>query len=107
MVLRTELYGRYKVLVINGLALPVLAYRFGVIYWGTTDLQQRDRRTRKFLTMHAVHHPSAEVDRLLAMKEVEACSISRQCTSLAFWGWNVISMIVAIRICNLYVSVTL
>ena len=87
MVLRTELYGRNKVLAINGLALPVLTYSFGVIHWRTTDLQQLDRRTRKLLTMHGVHHPSADVDRLdcmlLAMNEVEACSRSRQCTSLA------------------------
>ena len=61
MVLRTELYGRNKVLAINGLALPVLTYSFGVIHWRTTDLQQLDRRTRKLLTMHGVHHPSADV----------------------------------------------
>ena len=67
MVLRTELYGRNKVLAINGLALPFLTYSFGVIDWGTTDLQQLDRRTRKLLTMHGVHHPSADVDRLYAL----------------------------------------
>ena len=66
MVLRTELYGRNKVLAINGLALPVLTYSFGVIHWRTTDLQQLDRRTRKLLTMHVVRHPSADVDRLYA-----------------------------------------
>ena len=44
---------------------------------------------------------------LLPMKEVEACIRSRQCTSLALWGWNVISVIVPIRICSLYMSVTL
>ena len=66
MVLPTELYGRNKVLAINGLALPVLTYSFGVIHWGTTDLQQLDRQTRKLLTMNGVHHPSADVDRLYA-----------------------------------------
>ena len=67
MLLRTELYVRNKVLAINGLALLVLTYSFGVIHWGTTDLQQLDdRRTRKLLTMHGVHHPSADVDRLYA-----------------------------------------
>ena len=64
MVLRTELYGRNKVLAINGLALPVLMYSFGVVHWRTTDLQQLDRRTRKFLNMHRVHHPSADVNQL-------------------------------------------
>ena len=43
----------------------------------------------------------------LAVKEVEACSRSRQCTSLALWGWNVISVIVPIPRCSLYMSVTL
>ena len=65
MVLRTELYGRNKVLAINWLALPVLTYSFGVIHWGTTDLQL-DRRTTKLLTVYGVHHPSADVDRLYA-----------------------------------------
>ena len=64
MVLRTELYGRNKVEAINGLALPVLTYSFGVIHWGTTELQQLDRKTRRLLTMHGIHHPSADVDRL-------------------------------------------
>ena len=31
-----------------------------------TDLQQLDRRIRKLLSMHGVHHPSADVDRLYA-----------------------------------------
>ena len=66
MALRTELYGRNKVLAINGLALPVLTYSFAVIHWGTTDLQQLDRRTKKLLSMQGVHHPSADVDRLYA-----------------------------------------
>ena len=33
---------------------------------GGTDLQQLDRRTRKLLSMHGVHHPAADVDRLYA-----------------------------------------
>ena len=91
MVLQTELYGRNKVLAINGLALPVLTYSFGVIHWRTTDLQQLDRRTRKLLTMHGVHHPSADVDRLYApcneggrgLQQIEAmyksCIVGLEC----------------------------
>ena len=91
MVLRTELYGRNKVLAINGLALPVLTYIFGVIHWRTTDLQQLDRRTRKLLTMHGVHHPSADVERLYAtcneggrgLQQIEAmyksCIVGLEC----------------------------
>ena len=68
VVLRTELYGQNKILAINGFTLPVLTYAFGVIHWGwgwgCTDLQRLDRRTRKLLSMHGVHHPAADVDRL-------------------------------------------
>ena len=66
IVLRTELYGRNKVLAINGLAPLVLTYSFGVVHWGITDLHQLDLQTRKLLTMHGVHHPLADVDRLCA-----------------------------------------
>ena len=111
LVLRTELYGRNKVPAINGLALQVLTYSFGVVHWGTTDLQQLDRRTRKLLSMHAVHHPSTDVDRfMLPAMEVgggattdQGYNRSRQCISLALWGWT----IVPIRVCSLYMSVTL
>ena len=66
VVLRTELYGRNKILAINGFALPVLTYGFGVIDCRCTDLQQLNRRTRKLLSMHGVHHTSADVDQLYA-----------------------------------------
>ena len=66
MVLQTKLYGQNKILAINGFALPVLTYGFGVIYWRTTDQQQLDRWTRKLLSMHGVHHPATDVDRLYA-----------------------------------------
>ena len=58
VVLRTELYGRNKILAINGFALPVLTYGFGVIHWGCTDLQQPDRRTRNLLSIYARCPPS-------------------------------------------------
>ena len=115
MVLRTELYGRNKVLAINGLALPVLTYSFGIINWRATDLQQLDRHSSLIgepgssspCTVSTILLQTWTDCMLLAMKEVEACSRSRQCTSLALWGWNVISVIVPIRICSLYMSATL
>ena len=66
LVLPTELRGRNKSLAINGFALPVLTYGFDVIHWGCTNLQRLDRRTRKLISMHGVHHTSADVDRLYA-----------------------------------------
>ena len=51
VVLRTELYDRSKLLAINGFALRVLTYGFGVIHCGCMDLQRLDRRTRKLFSM--------------------------------------------------------
>ena len=65
-VLWTELYCRNKILAMNGFTLLALTYSFGVIHWGCTDLQWLDRQTRKLLSTHGVHHPSADVDRLYA-----------------------------------------
>ena len=62
VVLRTEFYGRNKILAINGFALPVLTYGPGVIHWRCTDLQRLDGPTRKLLSMHGIYHPSADVD---------------------------------------------
>ena len=66
VVLRTVLYVRKKILAIYGFALLVLTYGFVIICWGWTDLQQLDRRTRKLISMHGVHHPAADVDPLCA-----------------------------------------
>ena len=109
MVLRTELYGRNKVLAINGLALPVLSYNLGVIHWGprTCSSLIGGPGSSSLCTVSTILRQTWTDCMLLAMKEVEACSRSRQCTSLALWGWNVISVIVPIRICSWYMSVTL
>ena len=106
MVLRTELYGQNKVLAINGLALPVLTYSFGVIHWGprTCSSLIGEPGSSSPCTVSTILRQTWTDCMLLAMKEVEACSRSRQCTSLALWGWNVISVIVPIRICSLYMS---
>ena len=62
--------------------------------------------------MHGVHHPSADVDRLYApcneggrgLQQIEAINVQ---LSLALWGWTVISVTVPIRLCSLYMSVSL
>ena len=109
MVLRTDLYGRNTVLAINGLALPVLTYSFGVIHLRprTCSSLIGEPGSSSPCTVSTILRQTWTDCMLLAMKEVEACSRWRQCTSLTLWGWNVISVILPIRICSLYMSVTL
>ena len=66
VVLRTELYGRNKILAINGFALPVLTCSFGVIHWGARTCSSSIDGPESS-TMHGVHHPSADVTLLAVM----------------------------------------
>ena len=64
LVLRTELNSRNKITAINSLAVPVVQYSFNIINWTLEDIRRLDRKTRKFLTMHHMHHPKADSDRM-------------------------------------------
>lgn len=63
-ILKSELTGKNKFTAIASLAHPVLAYSFGVVEWKKSEIQQLDVKTRKLLTLHNLHHPKADVDRL-------------------------------------------
>ena len=64
LVLRTELNSKNKITAINSLAVPVVQYSFNIINWTLEDIRRLDRKTRKFLTMHHMHHPKADSDRI-------------------------------------------
>ena len=84
MVLRTELYGRNKVLTINGLALPVLTYSLASFTGGprTCSSLIGEPGSSSPCTVSTILRQRWTDCMLLAMKEVEACSRSRQCTIL-------------------------
>ena len=42
----------------------ILRYSFGIINWHQEEVQKFDRKTRKLLTIHGQHHPTADVDSL-------------------------------------------
>jgi hypothetical protein len=65
MILKSELNARNKITAIETLAVPVLRYSFGIINWRTEEIKQIDRKTRKMLTMYKMHHPKADIDRLM------------------------------------------
>ena len=47
LVLKSELNARNKIAAINTLAVPVVSYSYGVIYWNLDEIQDLDRITRK------------------------------------------------------------
>ena len=64
LILKSELNAVNRISAINSLAIPVITYSMNIINWQINDIKKVDTKTRKFLTMYAMHHPKAEVDRL-------------------------------------------
>jgi len=56
MTLISELNAKNKITAIGTLAVPVLRYSFGIINWRFEEIRQIDRKARKVLTMHKMHH---------------------------------------------------
>jgi hypothetical protein len=46
------------------LAVPALRYSYGIVNWHQEELQKLEKKMRKLLTIHAQHHPKADVDPL-------------------------------------------
>ena len=63
-VLRSELNARNRIDAINSLALPVVTYSFTIINCSFTEVKKVDTKIRKLLTMHRMHHPKSDVNRL-------------------------------------------
>jgi hypothetical protein len=69
MILKYELKARNKITTIEAVAVPVLRYSFGVINWRIEEIKQRDRKTRKMLTIYKVHHPIADIERIYVKRK--------------------------------------
>ena len=63
-ILRSKLNARNRIDTINCLALPVVTYSFAIINWSLTEIKKVDTKIRKLLTMHRMHHPKSDVNRL-------------------------------------------
>ena len=63
-ILRSEFNARNRIDAINSLALPVITYSFTIINWSLTKIKKVDPNVRKLLTMHRMHHPKSDVNRL-------------------------------------------
>ena len=69
-VLKTELSAKNKISAIGALAVPVLQYGFAILDWKMTEIRALDVKTRKYLTMYKMHHPSADVHRLYVSRKL-------------------------------------
>ena len=64
LILESELNAVNSISAINSLVIPIITCSMNIINWQINDIKKLDTKTRKFLTMHGMHHPKTDVDRL-------------------------------------------
>ena len=108
VVLQTELYGRNKILAINGFALPILTYSFGVIHWGarTCSSSIDGPESSSLCTVSTILLQTLTDCTLLAVMGVRGYNRLSRHINLVLWGWTVTLLTVLILLYRWYGSVT-
>ena len=68
-ILKNKLNGRIEIMVLNTWAVSILRYGAGTLKWSKNELQEMDRKTRKFMTMNKELHPRSDVARLYVSRK--------------------------------------
>ena len=63
-ILKSKLNGGNIIKAINSWAVSVVRYTAGIKDWTQAELEDLDRKTRKFMSAHNALHPQIDVDRL-------------------------------------------
>lgn len=69
LVLKSNLNGRNKILVIKKWAVSGLRYGADILKWTTEELKNMDRKLRKIMAMHAAFHPDSDTDKLYLTRQ--------------------------------------
>ena len=64
LILKSKLNGRNKIMALNTWAVSIVRCGAGILKWNKNELQEMDRKTRKFMTMNKELHPRSDVARL-------------------------------------------
>ena len=70
LILKSKLNGKNKILILNTWEISILRYGVGILKWNKTELQEMDRKTRKFMTMDKVLHPRSDFVRLYVSRKM-------------------------------------
>ena len=69
LILKSKLNGRNKITALNTRTVSILRYGAGILKWNKNELQEMDRKTRKFMTMNKELHPRSDVARLYVSRK--------------------------------------
>ena len=64
LILKSKLNGRKKTMALNTWAVSILRYGAGILRWNKNELQEMDRKTKKFMRKNKELHPKSGVARL-------------------------------------------
>ena len=62
---------------INGLAVPVITYSFNNINWKMSETRRLDTKTQQLLTIHRMHHPRADMNRMYLPRRIGGRGLSK------------------------------
>ena len=68
-VLKSNFNGGNSIRAINSWAVLVIRYTAGIVDWTLAELEDLDRKTRKFMTANHALHPQSDVDRLFLPRQ--------------------------------------
>ena len=68
-VFKSKLNGGNLVCGVNTWAVSLLRYSAAFVSWRNSELQARDRKTRKLFTIYGALHPKSDVDRLYILRK--------------------------------------
>ena len=106
LILKSKLNGRNKIMALNTWIVSILRYGAGILKWNKNELQEMDRKTRKFMTMNKELHPRSDVARLYVSRKnggrgLIGCESSVKSEEKGL-GWyiknNIEPLLVAVRI---------
>ena len=69
LILNSKPNGRNKIMALNTWAVSILRYGPGIFKWNKNELQEMDRKIRKFMTMNKELYPRSDVARLYVSRK--------------------------------------
>ena len=69
MVLRSKLNGKNMIMALNAWAVSIFRYGTKILKWNKNELQEMEKKTRKFMAMNKELHKRRNVTRLYISKE--------------------------------------
>ena len=98
LILKSKLNGGNNIMALNTSAVSILRYSAGIRKWNKNELQEMDRKTRKFMTMNKESCPRSDVARFYLSKKnggrgLIGCGKSVNSEENELW-WYVVRMFV-------------